>query len=366
MKIAFDHQIFSLQSHGGISRYITNLVNQFLLMDHDAKVFAPFHKNKHILDIPKSAVSGIFFERYPPKTTRLFLGLNQKIAAKMLDKWSPDVIHETYYSETRTCNRSSPLVITVHDMIHELFPSEMGSRDKTATKKLAAVERADLVICVSENTKKDLLNLYNINANKVCVVYLGCEKFSQEKNILSNKSGFKPYLLYVGNRGGYKNFTGLLQALRQSSRLMQDFDLICFGGGVFLKHERELIRYCGFNESQVRHIAGSDSALGQLYFNARAFIFPSKYEGFGIPPLEAMALNCPVIISNVSSTPEVVGPAGEYFSPADVGDMLCAIERVVYSDDRILELKSLGQERIKFFTWEKTAQKTLEVYRRLM
>ena len=158
----------------------------------------------------------------------------------------------------------------------------------------------------------------------------------------------------------------MLRAIALSSRLSGDFDVVAFGGGAFSPHEQAQIRELGFREGQVRQQAGDDQALARLYRSAAAFIYPSTYEGFGLPPLEAMTLGCPVICSDRSSIPEVVGDAGEYFNPDHPESIARAIEAVVYSSARTTALMAAGRQRAALFTWRRCAQGHLDVYRSLV
>ena len=175
----------------------------------------------------------------------------------------------------------------------------------------------------------------------------------------------EPFLLYVGNRGGYKNFLRLLEAYGTSPQLKMGYELICFGGGAFHADELETMRTLGLVSGQVSQLGGDDQMLAKLYEHASAFVFPSLYEGFGIPPLEAMSHDCPVVCSNTSSIPEVVGDAGEYFDPADTESMRAAIERIVTSDSHRNLLIAKGRERLKHFSWDRCAIETLDIYRKL-
>jgi glycosyltransferase involved in cell wall biosynthesis len=161
-----------------------------------------------------------------------------------------------------------------------------------------------------------------------------------------------------------KNFDKLLEAYGSSLKLNQDFQLICFGGGDFSSSEVERVDNFQLG-CKVVQISGDDSMLTNLYRGATALVYPSLYEGFGIPPLEAMSFGCPVVCSNVSSIPEVVGNAGEYFDPEDLDSMIDAIEKVVYSEVVLNDLKLLGQKRIKLFSWDLCAKQTIEVYKSL-
>lgn len=367
MRIAFDYQTFVLQSYGGISRYFTRLAQGLFDMEQQVEIFAPLYRNRYLSALPQGIVNGRYISRYPPKTTRLFLAYNRFRSQSQIARWNPDVVHETYYARFGSAPRACPTVITVYDMIHELFPNQFPKYDKTSAIKRIAIDRADHVICISENTKLDLMRLYGTSASKLSVVHLGFDQFSsreasQQTDILTGK----PFLLYVGHRGGYKNFSGFLKAVAASRRLVSDFNIIAFGGPKFSSAELELISTLGFAEDQVQHKSGNDSLLGDFYSSARAFVYPSQYEGFGIPPLEAMAHYCPVISSNTSSMPEIIGSAGEYFNPADTDDMRRAIEAVVYSESRIESLKKEGAVRLTTFSWNKCTQQTSDIYHSLV
>ncbi len=290
---------------------------------------------------------------------------NRIVAKHLIEKWGPDIVHETYYSRTSCAPRNTPKVLTVYDMIHERYP-QWGSRwDQSAILKRVAVDRADHVICISESTRNDLLEMYDVDPKKVSVVHLGteCPTGRASKDVTS---GVRPYLLYVGARQGHKNFTGFLQAFASSRRLRMDFDVVAFGGSGFTPAELQELARLGLDSSQVRQVSGGDDLLNQLYVSASAFVYPSLYEGFGLPPLEAMGHRCPVVSSNTSSMPEVIGDAGEYFDPTSVHDMAEAIERVVYSPSRIEDLVSKGLERQAKFTWERCAGQTLDIYHQLV
>lgn len=208
--------------------------------------------------------------------------------------------------------------------------------------------------------------MFGITPEKISVVHLAADSLSYSENYDELFSYRKPFLLYVGSRGGYKNFAGLLKAVSTSKKLKAAFDIITFGGGKFTQKEKKMLTALGFDNQQIRQTSGDDHILAKLYKNATAFIYPSLYEGFGIPPLEAMACRCPVISSNSSSMPEVIGVAGEFFNPTSIEDMACAIEKVVFSESRMRELKEKGQDRLKLFSWEKCAKETLEVYKKVI
>lgn len=368
MRVAFDCQTFVLQSYGGISRYFARLAQGLLEMDQQVGIFAPLHRNSYLPALPKEIVNGRQIGGYPRKTTRLVLAYNQFLARSAIVKWKPDLVHETYYSRRPSAPQSCPAVVTVFDMIHELFPQAFPVTDNTAVKKRFSIDRADHVICISENTKMDLMRLYGISAGKVSVAHLGFDRLAlRGESERPVAPGAKPFLLYVGERSrSYKNFIGFLRAVATSTRLVADFDIVAFGEPRFSSGELKVMSSLGFGEQQVLQKSGSDAVLGDCYSSASALVYPSLYEGFGIPPLEAMAHQCPVISSNSSSMPEVIGSAAEYFDPRNIDDMRRAIESVVYSDSRIRILRQAGSERLNAFSWKKCTQETLSIYKSLI
>ena len=388
MRIAFDHQAFCLQKTGGISRYFCRLAEQLEQTKpaDDVGVFAPLYRNQYLRELSKNLVHGYSVKDYPAKTAGLLVKANGWLAKSQIKGWKPDVVHETYFSQNGSAPKACPVVLTVFDMIPELeaiaSQAKLGTTtDQTAefaSAKRVAVQRADHIICISEHTRGDLLKLYQVSEKKVSVVYLGCESANEQsaaantttntstKHDTSRTRQSRPYLLYVGLREGYKNFEQLLRAIAQAPALLAEFEVLAFGGGALTTTEQQIISTLGFKPTQVRQQAGDDTALNEAYQNAAAFVYPSAYEGFGLPPLEAMARNCPVISSNTSSMPEVIGSAGEYFDPQSIYSISHAIEAVVFSKDRTQELIKLGRERVKRFTWQSCAQETRAIYQTVL
>ncbi len=367
MKIAYDHLIFSEQKYGGISRYIAELASRLDHQGENVKIFAPLYQNHYLADLPARMVTGRGFTKFPPKSALLLKPFNNAICDKQISNWNADILHKSYFDWPSRRTVNTPTVITLYDMIYELFSEMTGPFNNIVNLKKAAIENADHVICISESTKRDAIGILGLSEDKFSVVPLGTASFKtgkRDKQIFDPVG--RPYLLYVGKRAGYKNFNGFLSAVSKSPRLLQDFSIVAFGGKKFSRLELREIHKLGFAEGQVTQIAGSDELLGTYYRYAEAFIFPSKYEGFGLPPLEAMAQECPVVSSNTSSMPEVIGNAAEFFDPYDAEEMLQAIEAVVYSPSRRDELLTLGKERLKNFTWEKCAGRTLRVYKNLI
>lgn len=371
MRIAFDHQAFCLQRTGGVSRYFCELVSAMLPTHKDVRIFAPLYRNVYLRDLPAANVQGYWIKDYPTYTAGLCTRIMGRLASAAIERWQPDLIHETYYSNRPSGSKKTPTVLTVFDMISELgFMGDPASQgDIKQTPKFQAVQRADHIICISQSTQRDLIRLFDVPALKTTVIHLGCDAFRVKPHDTLESVAIplaaqqaKPYLLYVGLRGAYKNFSGLLEAYATSKRLAEDFDLVAFGAGAFTQDEQTQIIALGLSLNQVRQTAGTDESLATLYRNAAALVYPSRYEGFGLPPLEAMAQGCPVVSSNSSSMPEVIGDAAEYFDPDNVDDMSAAIEHVVYSTERREELIRKGHVRSKMFDWATCAAETMRLY----
>jgi glycosyltransferase involved in cell wall biosynthesis len=364
MRIAFDSQAFVLQSYGGISRYFTRLAKSLSDEDQDVCIFANANRNYYLNELPEDLKDVSFLKSYPRHSWRLFYFYSQMMSRYKIAKWKPDLVHETYYSRIGSSPQNCPTVLTIYDMIHEIFNKDLSIFDGTIKAKKCSIDRADKIICISESTRQDLLRIYEVDPAKVSVIHLGFELFRMTPTLSKALIDLhKPFLLFVGNRSGYKNFLGLLRAVSSSMRLLKDFEIVAFGGGKFSTQELQCIHSLGFRAGQVKHIEGGDAKLAFLYQAASVFIYPSLYEGFGLPPLEAMSMGCPVVASQVSSMPEVLGDAACFFNPSSIEDIRYSIEQVVYSDSKGTALKELGKHQASLYSWEKCANETLKIYR---
>ncbi len=363
INVVYDHQIFEWQRYGGISRYFYEIARRVAASsEFSASIIAPLYVNEYIRE-NKRLVRGIHVP-IECRTGRINKLINHSVVPLVLKMISPNIMHETYYSHKTSAPKGCPTVVTVHDMIYEKFKGEFPKNDTTSDAKRNAVDRADLVICVSEKTKSDLVELFSVNPAKTTVIHHGYT-LTAGKNFRIPVMNTRPFLLYVGIRNFYKNFDRLLHAYASSQLLHCEFDLVAFGGGAFTREELYKFNEYGIKAGSVKQIAGRDETLSVLYQQATVFVYPSLYEGFGIPPLEAMSFNCPVVCSNTSSIPEVVGDAAQFFDPYDVGDMRDAIEKVVTSKEIRAELIKRGRARINLFSWDRCAAETMEVYKAL-
>ena len=368
MVIIYDAQIFKFQVYGGVSRYFVNLA-QRIAREEQVIVSASLHVNNYLSELPQGLVKGTKFSWRPRRGARVLEWVGSAFDQMVISSSCPDILHETYYSYKSQAPASVPSVLTVYDMIHERFANWFSQNDDTARRKAAAVSRASHVICISENTRRDLLELYDLDPNKVSVVHLGYDLLNAGPHSVEMASALHkslPYLLYVGERDGYKNFKALLRAYASSAWLSGNFRIICFGGRPFRADELDLFCELSIKPSQIEQVVGSDNMLAVYYQNAAAFVYPSLYEGFGIPPLEAMALGCPVVCSKSSSVPEVVGDAGEYFDPQHIESIRTSVEAVLQSTERRAELIRKGFKKCAEFSWDRCASETLEIYRGLV
>ena len=370
MRIVYSHDIFSFQAYGGISRYFVEIAKRMPANEVRVQIFAGLHINEYLKGLP-----GLMGFKLPSLKSKgvtpriinasMYLvrkSINDLVQRVLIRSDAQTILHLSYYTRPPV-KRKLKLVVTVYDMIPELFGQHFPHYDRAARVKRLCCEQADKIIAISSCTKKDLMDLFGVNDEKIAVIYLG----NPLGNVASGKrkeTTQTPYIFYVGARGGYKNFDRLLQAFAQSSLLRKEFEVICFGDR-FTPAEQTRLKDVGL-EHRVHQISGDDSLLASYYKHARAFVFPSLYEGFGIPLLEAMGVGCPVLCSNRGPFPEIVGDAGVYFDPEDVNHMQTILEKTLFDDTLLGEMVKRGYQRSSAFSWDRTARQTLALYHSLV
>ena len=361
MKIFYDYQIFYNQRFGGPSRYFVELYKNIIKLNKEVKIFSPININHHLKDLNISKIQKGIFLKKKFKLSFFFNFVNTFLTKRFLNRFNPDIIHPTYYDISFLKNFKKPKVLTIYDLIHEKYHYLYNLKSNDLPKK-EAIKYSDYYICISKNTQRDLIKYYNIKEERTSVIYLA--PFADINHSLNTSKNYtdKPYLLFVGNRHKYKNVKFMMNAIALDIGIMKNYNIIFFGGGNFTQQEKEFFKKLNFSENQILSVQGADKYLTKLYQNASAFIYPSLYEGFGLPILEAMNNNCPIISSNTSSMKEVGGNAVEYFNPQETESLLQAFKNVLYSESRRKELVNLGKERIKIFSWDKCAKETLKVY----
>ena len=357
MKIALDNQIFSLQDRGGISRYFCELGSALISAGDDVGIASILHRNLHLDECEALANSGMVLRGRAGAIASSLATFVSVLSEASIARMKPDVIHLTYYKPPVRRRHGNPVLVTVHDMIPEIYPDMTSRKDPAVLWKKEAVLAADHIICVSHNTKKELLEHLKLCESKISVVHHGVRPFAGS---IPGRPHSRPYVLYVGNRDGYKNFSALIKAVGARKILREAFDVVALGGPVFSQDERTEISRARVQAH--RYAGGDDALLAAFYRHAAAFIYPSLHEGFGLPPLEAMAHLCPVIASSESSIPEVLGDAAMPTDPRDVDAMADAIDSVLHSPGISTALVQRGTERVRSFTWEKCARETRAAY----
>ncbi|MDE2301560.1 MAG: glycosyltransferase family 4 protein [Sphingomonadales bacterium] len=354
--VLFDADIFLRQRVGGISRLFVELARALPAEGIAPRIAAPFHINALLAALPR----GIF-----PWGQRRLSGRFAVAAARRLPdatalaarRTSARLLHPTYYPP-RPLRSRLPMVITVHDMIHERDASFAG--DPVIGWKAQAIAHADRIVCVSQSTRLDLLARFPAAEARTVVIPLAAS-LPAAPNAPPPQP--RPYVLYVGERcRAYKNFAGLLRAMPLLDRAL---DLVAVGGGAFSPDERAAIAGLGL-AGRVRQIACDDHALAIWYAHAAALAYPSTCEGFGIPALEAMAAGCPVVALARASLPEVCGPAACYAEAPEPEALAQALRRVTEDADLARQLRAAGLRQAARFSWQRCAASHAAVYRELI
>lgn len=356
-----DEQIFAVQHYGGISRLFAALAREYVTSSEHGVSLDPMRAaviNRYLLDDPVlSAALGVrgarteftALARYltrPPRRSRV------------------DVAHSTFYLPHGLADHPGvPKVMTVHDMIPELMPDTRRRLD-FLTLKSRYVGRADHIICVSEATRADLERIYGVPDAPVTVVHHGVDSrfhpTAERLPALPDR-----YILFVGNRSGYKDASTLVRAFREVAADEGDLTLLFVGGGPLSRIEQRQLDEWGLT-GRVRQTALRDEDMPAAYAHAEVSVFPSRYEGFGLPALEAMACGTPLVLANASSLPEVGGDASLYFAPGDSRELAEVLGRVLGDAHLRESLRVKGLSRASQFTWAKTAEATVDVYRQVL
>ena len=355
-----DGQIFAVQEHGGISRMFAELADQFIQDPSLGVSLEPLSmvtRNHYVLSEPRLAEH---LRVRPAQWQHLTVA---RYLARPHRSTNADVVHSTFYL-TRALRDfpGRPHVVTVHDMIPELFPESRRRADKI-TDKRRYVDQAAHIICVSESTKADLLRIFGDVQAPISVIPHGVNpRFAPTG---ARIPGFpREYLLYVGKRDGYKDVATLINAMPHLVDEFPDLILVLVGGGPLTARERDHITRLGLSDRVVQRSV-ADIDMPAAYSGARAFVFPSRYEGFGLPVLEAMACGVPVILANSSSLPEVGGDAAVFFEPGSATGLADVVSSVRSNATEAEELSQRGRTRAASFTWAKAAAATAKVYREL-
>lgn len=342
MRLVIDGIIYSLQTFGGISVYFNELLTRLNASTADVEVvkFPPIKGETPTF--PR--LNNIFTAARPFERYRKF-NWGQR-------KSSGTIFHSSYY---RLPSKTTiPSVVTVHDFAYERCMSGLRRRIHSE-QKFAAIRSARAIICISNSTRDDLIEFVGINPNQsVHVIHNGSSESFRPTAVRQPE---RPFALFVGQRAGYKNFTALLRAMEHVPGL----DLRCVGGGLFSENE-----FRGVTPDVLRRIHHegfvADFDLNVLYNQAACLVYPSSYEGFGIPVIEAMRAGCPVVSINCKAVLEVGSSAlmiADSLGPRDLSEAIC---RAISPSHR-LSVVPTGLGIARAYNWDLTFRRTLSVYR---
>ncbi|HEX9486019.1 MAG TPA: glycosyltransferase family 1 protein [Gemmatimonadales bacterium] len=334
--VLFDGIVFSLQETGGISVLFSEIISRMPAASYELMGFR---------ETPPTAIAGATYSYHRPRLLERYRRARTTCAF--------DVFHSTYYR--LPTSRRSKVVTTVYDFVYERF-APVHKRAIHGLQKQKAIAGSDRIICISESTRRDLLEFSGqAFADRTVVIPLGAsDTFHPLRKVT-----VLPQVLFVGTRGGYKNFAGVVEALSP----LRDITLLCVGGGAFTRTELDLLeRRIPRRYRFEGYLSGSE--LNRAYNSSLCLAYPSLYEGFGIPVLEAMRAGCPVIAVNCSSIPEVSGDAALLLETGRPDEIRDAIQQVVVTATRN-DMVSKGSERAALFSWDETYRRTTAVYEEL-
>lgn len=378
MKVLYDHQAFTMQYFGGVSKCFCELISHFP-DSVEAEIGIVQSNNVHLKQSglcsklqPVGMDSYKFGERYNFRgnyrlycvMNKLFPSLptteniNKLKSMELLKSGEYDVFHPTFFdSYFLPFLNGKPFVLTVHDMMPEIFPQYFGRDNIQIKEKKKLVEKASAIIAVSKQTKNDLIDILNVPENKVKVIYHG----GPQKDVIAGDPIIKvPYFLYMGTRNAYKNFDRFVIAFSQVAECHKDLLLVCTGGD-FNATEMRLLQKYGV-EDRVVHLFASEKDVKNLYAFAKAFIYPSLYEGFGMPIIEANATGRVLLTSKITSIPEIAANTAHYINPYDVSSIRKGFQKLI-SDDKYREKLILrGIANAKRFTIKHITEEYENIY----
>jgi len=393
MKILYDYQIFDMHQFGGISRYFVELISQFekdnaidwelpVIYSNNEYLKGMASFKKKLLPKPRlhdhyaNFLWGLQFRGkgllynlknkvFPLSSPSWQTEKNKAFSIKKIKEGAFDIFHPTYYDDYfLEFIGEKPYVLTVYDLIHQIFPEFLLYDRMDKNKEM--LQRSERIFAISENTKHDLVTIFGIDEHKVTVTNLaGSINLDAAIVQLSFRDQLpQRFLLFIGNREGYKNFYFFVQAFAIIAEREKDLCIVCTGP-LFTQTELYYFNKLGIKD-RLYHFYVDDDKLLYLYQHAVAFIFPSQYEGFGLPVLEAFGCGCPVLVSNTSSLPEVGGEAVIYFEPKKISSLIRALNIILDKKETREGLIAKGYCQLKKFSWQKTATITKEIYSRIL
>jgi glycosyltransferase involved in cell wall biosynthesis len=370
MRIGIDARFFGSIGKG-LGRYTQKLIENLESVDSENHYFIFLRRKNWDEYQPRSRNFTKVLADIPWYTLR-----EQIQMPTIFKKCGLDLVHFPHFNVPIAYK--GKFVVTIHDLILFRYPTRRASTLSAPAYFLKttvyhwvikrAIKNSRILIAVSQHTKKDVLKNFKINPDKVVVTYEGVDAvekplLDKPETVLKKYGIMRPYILYVGNAYPHKNLDRLILAFKEVSKKHSSLQLILAGKeDYFYKRLEKFVATS--NVSGVifpGHIA--EDHLPVLYREAKLYVFPSLYEGFGLPPLEAMARNTPIVSSNASCLPEILGNAAYFFDPRGISETADAIEKVLTDNELRKKLISAGREQIKKYGWEKMAKETFEIYK---
>lgn len=368
MRVFYDHQVTSLQDAGGSSRYHYEILKH-LGGSGAIRALALLGGTQCVFPYGELRSTGVRVYNWPSRLRAGYAryAANEAVTAVLAPmQGSFDVYHASYFRALPWVRRRR-LVVTHHDCVQERYPELFHNAASIYRMKRKLYAQADRILCVSATSQTDLLHFFDVDASKTEVIHHGFTSLrtGSSASALEPRGSDAPYILYVGSRARYKNFDLLLSSFA-SSRSARELHLKAAGGGVWTERETRLIGELGLNGRV--HLARnvSEPELAALYRGASLFVYPSLYEGFGFPPLEAMSEGCPALVSSTSCMPEICGDAAFYFDPTSREELQMQLDRLLNDASLRASKRLAGLERAGTYRWPLAAQKTLAAYQRAL
>lgn len=385
MKIGHFAQALCSNAKTGIGWYTYNIINELSMMDNiesELYAFDLLNRNHSKEALALLFESSAASNKITYKTNQLVLNglysrfpqIYSKISFDTLFNSKVDLHHaHNYFLPYKL---KTPSIVTIYDMVYKLYPETMAQANLDLLQAVVprSVNECSKILTISENSKQEICDLLNIPKEKISIAYPAFDERiykivdpSISNPLICSLGITKPYILYLGTLEPRKNIETIIKAYAQLPELHKDFDLVLAGGNgwksesiyttIETYHLKEHVHFTGYI-SQETQVA--------LYNQAECFVFPSLYEGFGMPALEAMACGAPVITSNTSSLPEVVGDAGIKVNPMSADELSSAIHSVINNTSLKQEMKLKNKDQIQKFSWKKAADQVYDVYSSLL
>jgi glycosyltransferase involved in cell wall biosynthesis len=381
MKIGVDIRVLMDRYYSGIAHYSANLLSE-LIKSSDDHQYRLFYNSFKKIDGKMSKWQGertkLVATKYPNK---LFNYIGQKLLKRpRIDKLLGEI--EVFWSPHFNFTSLSPKtkhVVTIHDLSFMRYPEFFNQRKNFWHKAInlkQQLKKCQAIIAVSNNTKADIIELLKVPEEKVFVIYSGLNKYShkisqgEENDFLEKHQLKNNFILYLGNIEPRKNISGLIHAyniLRDRNIRLVDTQLVLAGATGWKNREIYLAKENSAYKENIKFIGHVNLKEREILFKRASFlVYPSFYEGFGFPPLEAMEANLPVITSNVSSLPEVVGKAALTINPYNINDLARSMELLIYDNNLRNHLIQEGKIQANKFKWSKTADQYLKIFKQII